>query len=143
VTGGGHGSIDHVGLDERFIPLDIHDNCIRRQVLCGFRETVRTALVIESGHDNLASEFPDSSGNALVVGRNEDSLDRFGALNSPVNVLYQRFAVNFNDGLSGETSGLESCRDNRYGAFEFHTEYVVGKIRSDYSTPLWTTGVLG
>jgi hypothetical protein len=113
------------------------------QVRCGFRKSVRPTLVIETSHDDFASEFPDGTGNALIVGRNEDALDRFGALNAPVNVFYQRFTLDFNDRLSGETGGLESCGDNRYGAFEFHTDYVVEKIRSDYSTPFWTTGVLG
>jgi hypothetical protein len=112
-------------------------------VRCGFRKTVRTALVIETSHDDFASEFPDGLGNPFVIGRNEDALDRFGAQNAPVNVFYQRFAVDFNNGLSGETSRLESCGDYRYGAFGFHTGYIVEKIRSDYSTPFWTTVVLG
>ena len=85
---------------------------------CGFGKTVGTTLVIESGHDDFAAELPDGFGNAFVVGRDEDAFDRFGLLNAPVNVFYQRFTVNFNDGFSGETSGLESCRDDRYGAFE-------------------------
>jgi hypothetical protein len=109
---------------------------------CGFRESVRTALVIETSHDGFAPEFSDGIGDALVVGRDEDALDRFGALNAPVNVFYQRLTLNLNDGFSGETSGLESCGDDRYGAFVFHAEYAAEKIRSDYSTSVWTTAVL-
>jgi hypothetical protein len=142
VPGGSHGTIDHAGFDERFISLDIHNQCIRMQVRCGFCKSVRPTLVIETSHDDFASEFPDGTGNALVVGRNEDALDRFGALNAPVNVFYQRLTLNLNDGFSGETSGLESCGDDRYGAFVFHAEYAAEKIRSDYSTSVWTTAVL-
>lgn len=136
-----HGAIDNVRFNEGFVSLNIHDKCVGRQVGGCFRKTVRATLVIETRHDDFAPEFADGAGNALIIGRDEDAFDRFCALNSPVDVFYQRLTLNFNDGFPGETSGLESCRDDRYGAFEFHTVYVVEKIRCDYSTSLRTTGV--
>jgi hypothetical protein len=66
----------------------------------------------------------DGGGDAFVVGGDKDAFDRFGGLNAPVDVFDQRFTFDFDDGLSGETCGLESCRDDRYGSFRFHTGYI-------------------
>jgi hypothetical protein len=87
--------------------------------------------MVETGHDDFASEDPNRIGNAFIVGRNEDAFDGFRGLNAPVNVFYQRLTLNFKDGFSGETCGLESCWDNRYGTFEFHVdaEFVAEKMK--------------
>ena len=138
---GRHGAIDHVRLDKRFIALDVHDHRIGMQVRCCFRKTVRATLMVETGHDGFASESPDGIRDTFIVGRDEDSLNQPGTLNASVNMFYQCLTLNFDDGLSGETCGLESGRDNRNGALKFHAEYGAEKIRFDYSTLLWTTGV--
>jgi hypothetical protein len=131
VAGGRHGAIYHVWFEEWFITLDVHNHRVGRQVPRRFRKTVRSTLMVGTGHDDFASEFPDGIGNAFVVGRNEDALDGSRALNAPVNVFYQRLALNFKDRFTGETGGLESCWDNRYSAFEFHVyaESVIEKMK--------------
>jgi hypothetical protein len=76
------------GSNKGLVSLDIHNQCIGRKVRCDFRKSVGTTLVVDSGHDDFASEFPNGTGNEFVVRRDEDAFDRFGALNAPVDVLY-------------------------------------------------------
>ena len=86
----------------------------------GFRESIGSALVIDPGHDDVPAEPLNGLRNAFVVGGNQDPFDQFRLLNTAINVFNQCFTVNFDDGLSRETGGLISGRDDRNGAIGTH-----------------------
>ena len=55
-----------------------------------------------------------------IIGRNHDPADQLRLLNPPVNVLYERFTVDFEYWLSRETSGMKPGRDDRNGGLKSH-----------------------
>jgi hypothetical protein len=76
--------------------------------------------VVDPRHGDVPAKSPHGTGDPFVVGGNQDPLDRTSLFHSPVNMLNQCFAPNFDDRLSGETSGLISGRDDGDGAIRIH-----------------------
>ncbi len=104
--------------------------------------------MIAAGQDRIASEAPDGSKDPVVVGGHQNALDAAGLLHAPVDVLNQRFAANFDEGLSRETGGFKTGRDNRDGALGIHTPHTgesfqyITRTADSWHAPADSTGPL-
>jgi hypothetical protein len=80
-------------------------------------------LVPVGCHRDFAIKASNGGSNPFIVGRHQNPFDGCGPLDAPVDVFDQRLTLNFNHGLSGETGGAKSGRDDCYGTLEFHAGY--------------------
>src|SRR4051794_23340231 len=64
------------------------------------------------GHKSGSAKPLNRLGDSAVVGCNDDATDESGLRHTPVNVLYQGFAFDFDYGFTRETGGIESSRDD-------------------------------
>jgi hypothetical protein len=110
-----HGAIDDLGLDERLITLDIHNERVGIQIDRRLSETIRATLVVGTGHFHFTAETFHGSEDADIIRGDDDSAHGGGLLNTPIDVLYQCFSSNFDDGFARETGGAISGGDDRDG----------------------------
>ena len=103
--------VDHAGLDERFVSLDVDDE-IAGHVRGDLRQPVRAALVIGRGHARLAAERAHRLEDALVVGRDDDGRDPCRRRGAPVDVLDHRPPADVRECLAREPGRVIAGGDN-------------------------------
>lgn len=129
-----HGAIDNFRLNQGLVALHIHDKTLIRKACGCLGEAVRSTLVVRSGHYHVPAKAPHGVSDPSIVDSHENSLHRTGLLNAAVDVLYQCLALNFEERLAGETGGVKTSGDNRYGACRLHTPHIGGKLSVNYTT---------
>src|SRR5262249_35964817 len=127
-------SVDGVGIDERLITLDVHND------LCAFgagdfRDAIRARNVIFACHSDACPKRASRVKYTWVVGGN-DRAEKIPCLGGPfVNVLQHGLASQRGQNFAGETGGRESGRDDAE-KFTRHT-------RGYHKTPMLHSGKKG
>ena len=75
-----HEPIDRGCFDQRFVSLNIDDVAEVFRLRGDFSDAVGSALVFRRSERHLSAPFERSLGDAHVVGRNDDGIERPGAL---------------------------------------------------------------
>jgi len=75
------------------------------------------------GHYGGPAKLPDGVGDSGIVRGDEDIAYECRLFDLPVNVFYQCLSVDFDQWFSGETSGIEACRDDRDGGIDLHQKH--------------------
>lgn len=96
-------SIDQVGVDERFISLDVDDMAHLGEGLRDFSSAIGSRRVIITSHRDVASEFSNGIGDAIVIGGDCEVLKVFAAEAAIPNMLHERLVGNVIERLSGKT----------------------------------------
>src|SRR5262249_43456159 len=127
-------SVDGVGIDERLITLDVHND------LCAFgagdfRDAIRARNVIFACHSDACPKHASRVKYTWVVGGN-DRAEKIPCLGGPfVSVLQHGLASQRGQNFAGETGGRESGRDDAE-KFTRHT-------RGYHKTPMLHSGKKG
>jgi len=108
--------VDHIGFYFGFIALDVDNDGGVRGVGCGawgfgfnplhgFGESAGAVGVVFAGHHGFAAEGADGVEDALVVGGDDDAVERFGFADLFDDVADQRLAGLVRQRLAGEARG--------------------------------------
>jgi hypothetical protein len=96
-------SIDQVGVDERFISLDVDDMAHLGEGLRDFSSAIGSRRVIITSHRDVASKFANGIGNTIVI-RGDGEVGEVLASKTPIpDMLHERLIGNVMERLSGKT----------------------------------------
>ena len=108
--------VDHLGIDQRFVTLNINHN-VGIAPFRHFRQTVGTGFMIHACHLRPTAERPDCSDNPFVIGGNDYLGNQCGTRGSLIDMLHHRLAHYIGKSFSCESGGSVTCGD--YGGY-FH-----------------------
>ena len=96
------GGVDGGGVEEGLVALDI-DEDLACDVGGDFGDALGASAMVGAGHASFAAEGCDGLDNAVVIGGDDDLIDRFGGLGAVVDALNHGLAGEHDQRLAGET----------------------------------------
>ena len=106
--------VDHRGLDERLVSLHVDDHVAVERPR-DFGQSVGPALVRRGRHPRVAAEGAHRVRDALVVGRDDDAVDRTRRRGAAVDVLDHRASGDVRQSFARQSRRMESCGDDDDG----------------------------
>jgi hypothetical protein len=113
---GREGLLDHRGLDERFVPLNV-DHEVAIEPACHFGDAIGPAHVRRVRHARMPAKGLHRVANAIVVGGDDDRADGAALGHAPVDVLDERATAEVGERLAREPGRRVARRDDCQNAF--------------------------
>jgi len=93
--------LDHLGLDERLVALDVDDDLGVRNLRCDFGDTISAARVMCSSHDSFDTTFLDRISDLLTVSCHNDTVHVSCCARAFRDPADHWFSSNIDEGFSG------------------------------------------